>query len=193
MKIVEAIIEKLYWKRTKLIGDAILPFINAGDSVLDFGCSTMAVSKYVSSKKEISFTGLDTTDYDIKDAGFIRYDGGRLPFDDNQFDVVFALFVLHHTDDPVFYLDELIRVSKSRLVVCEDTYVNKIEEIINVVVDWILNYPFGGGDVAVNFKSVEEWKNLFKQREVKLATLKRFYPHPLPFIPTRNMIMELRK
>jgi len=188
-----SIINKIYWKRTCLIGDAILPYIDSGTSVLDFGCSTMDVSRYVSSKKKINLTGLDVTYYDIKDVNFIKYNGGKLPFNDGEFDVVLALFVLHHTDDPAFYLDELIRVSKSKILICEDTYVNKIEKTINMVADWILNYPYGRCDVAVNFKSLDEWKQLFYQRKVELKILKRFYPHPFPLIPTRNMIMELRK
>lgn len=188
-----SVIEKIYWKRTRLIGDAILPYVDADNSVLDFGCSTMEVTRYISSKKKIHLTGLDTTNYGIKDANFIKYNGGRLPFNDGQFDVTLALFVLHHTNDPIFYLDELIRVSKSKILICEDTYVNKIEEIINLAVDWILNYPFGVGNVAVNFKSLDEWKRLFFQRKVKLVSLERFYPHPFPFVPTRNIIMELRK
>jgi ubiquinone/menaquinone biosynthesis C-methylase UbiE len=47
-----------------------------------------------------------------KNINFVKYYGGKLPFKDNQFDATAALFVIHHTDDPEFYLKELIRVTK---------------------------------------------------------------------------------
>lgn len=41
---------------------------------------------------------------------FFLYDGFGLPFDDNTFDYAVSVSVLEHTDDPVFYLSEILRV-----------------------------------------------------------------------------------
>lgn len=43
---------------------------------------------------------------------FYLYDGLKLPFEDNFFDFAVSLSVLEHTDDPVFYLNEILRVTK---------------------------------------------------------------------------------
>src|SRR5947209_19705873 len=39
------------------------------------------------------------------------YDGHRIPFGDKEFDIVYAIDVAHHTDDPKKFLGELIRCS----------------------------------------------------------------------------------
>ena len=43
---------------------------------------------------------------------FVLYDGRRLPFSDNFFDAAASISVLEHTDDPVWYLSEILRVLK---------------------------------------------------------------------------------
>jgi len=186
-------IKKLVLKRAKIIGDKLLPFINDDDTVLDFGCAEMSISRYILSQKKISLIGVDVVEYKINDVNFVKYSGGRLPFKNNQFDVVLAIFVLHHTDDPEFYLKELIRVSKRRIVVCEDTYINKIEEIATKLRCLISNIIVGNTDMRRSFKSVKEWKELFVRSNIKLVTFKRFCPHLLPSILARNVVMELRK
>jgi ubiquinone/menaquinone biosynthesis C-methylase UbiE len=182
-------------KRAQLLGEKILPFIQEGESVLDFGCSNMMVSKYIASKKKISLTGIDILDYKIQDADFIKYEGGRLPFKDEQFDVVLSIFVLHHTDNPTFHLQELIRVSKRKIILCEDTFKNKIEENLTQLMDWMYNRTLVSNinDRATNFKSVKEWNELFEKNKVTVKNYKRIIPFPFFFIPTRNVIIELSK
>lgn len=128
-KLILALLNKPLKKRVEKIGDELLDFIKEGDTILDFGCGDMSLSKYLLSQKTIFLTGVDNVDYNVNDVNFVKYDGGRLPFNDNKFDVVFAIFVLHHTSGPEFYLRELIRVSKKKIVICEDTYTNKREEM----------------------------------------------------------------
>lgn len=186
------ILKHLNLKRAQMVGDKILPLIEDGDSVLDFGCGSMVISKYISSKRNIDLTGVDVIDIKIKDARYVKYDGGKLPFEDNQFDVVIAIFVLHHTDNPDFFLNELRRVSKKKIILCEDTYTNEIGKIVTKLFDWICNVPFRSC-VGKNFKSILEWKYLFKKNILTLMTLKRIYLYPIPFLPIKNVIMELKK
>jgi ubiquinone/menaquinone biosynthesis C-methylase UbiE len=192
---MNTIIKKLLTKRTHLLGEKILPFIQEGESVLDFGCSDMAILKYIASKKKISFTGIDIFDYNVQDANFIKYDGGKLPFKDEQFDVVLSLFVLHHTDNSPFYLKELIRVSKRKIILCEDTYQNKIEEILAKLMHCIYNYNLikNINKRPINFKSIKEWNELFEKNKVNIKTFKRISSFPFSFIPTRMVIIELWK
>ena len=189
--------KKFLLKRAQIVGDQVLPFINEGDSMLGFGCGSdihlLAVSRYLASRKKIHLTCVDVIKRKIEDADFIKYEGGRLPFKDNQFDVVVASIALHHTDNPDFYLQEIIRVSKDRIIICEDTYKNKFEEFLAKFVCISSDFLVGDINMKRSFKSVEEWKGAFEKHNVKLLTFKRFYPHPYPWIPTRNVIIELRK
>jgi len=79
----------------------VLPYINHGDVVLDFGCGNKSfLLSTVSS--EIRFgVGLD---YDVqnkkeKNIEYIKYKfNGKLPFKDKYFDKIFLLAVLEHIE-----------------------------------------------------------------------------------------------
>ena len=181
-------------KRARLIGEQILHYIQVNDKILDFGCGDMAVAEFISNYIDVDITGIDTVDYQSGRFKFIKLTEGRLPFDDNEFDAALAVFVLHHTDNPPFYLSEIARISKNRIIIIEDTFINRFELIAAYIVDWIGNHIESWNiNIPFNFRSVKEWKRLFNDNNLRINLLKRFYPHPIPFIPTRNVIMVLTK
>lgn len=49
------------------------------------------------------------------------YDGTHFPFTDKSFDTSLAVFVLHHTTDPIAVLKEMKRTS-DRVILFEETY-----------------------------------------------------------------------
>ena len=73
--------------------------------VLDVGCGYSA-NKYAN-------VVCDTQDlkHVYKDKQFIQLIEKKLPFRDNEFDFVIASHVLEHVEDPVFFLNEIQRVS----------------------------------------------------------------------------------
>ena len=87
-----------------------------GKSVLDFGCGTGRAALIFSSQ---SYVGVDV-DLDRlnvaarlhRDHSFLLTKSGRLPFQDQSFDVVFVCSVLHHLSDEevLFYASEFRRV-----------------------------------------------------------------------------------
>ena len=180
--------------RARNIGEALLPYLKSGDEVLDFGCGSMTVARHIISKKKVKITGVDVVDYLKEDFKFIKYDGGKLPFKNDSFDTVIAAFVLHHTENPEFYLKELKRVSRKKIILMEDTYKNFLEKALTYIVDFIANKMIHSGvKVPFNFKSISEWRELFKKHKLKLTKMKRFYSHYHFILPTRNVIMILKK
>ncbi|MDY6933503.1 MAG: methionine biosynthesis protein MetW [Spirochaetota bacterium] len=180
--------------RAKLVGEQILPFIHDGDNILDFGCGDMTIADFLTKSKSVYITGIDIVDYHYKRLKFIKYTKGRLPFEDNEFSVALAVFTLHHTDNPHFYLKELIRVSNNRIIIIEDTYINRFEKCVAYIVDWIGNRVVSWSiNIPFNFKSMKEWKLLFDINDLTVKHIKKFYPHPIPYIPTHNVIIVLDK
>lgn len=88
-------------------------------SVLDIGTgSSISIHFFSREFPEIEFFTADIADMrQEKELPFVLYDGIRLPFDDNSFDLAVLNEVLHHTEDPEPVLKEAKRVGKAIIVV----------------------------------------------------------------------------
>ncbi len=168
-------------RRAKIIAEEILPCLTGAKTILDFGCGNMLISKYIfeKSNKKIKITGLDVIDLNMTDLNHVLYDGKKIPFKDKQFDVVIAIFALHHTGNPKEMLKECIRVARSKVILAEDIYQNRIEEIITKGADWIITHFALSQDMQSNFLSINEWKEEFLKNNLRLAQLKRIDLAPL--------------
>ena len=196
IKLIWPVYKKYLLKRAQIVGDQVLSFINEGDELLDFGCAFMLTSKYIFEKKKINLTGLDVVEYKkgkVEGINFVKYEGGKLPFKANRFDVVISLFVLHHTNNPDYYLNELARVSKKTIVICEDTYSNEFEKSITKLICWFSNFIVGDTNLERSFRSIKEWKHIFDKSKLKVVKFSRFYPYIIRGIPTKNVVMVLQK
>jgi SAM-dependent methyltransferase len=83
-------------------------------AVLDLGCGAGASREVFRARHPgVRWTGLDVPDSPSPpppDPDIRLYDGGRLPFADGTFDVVFCKQVLEHVHDPRLVLGEIARV-----------------------------------------------------------------------------------
>lgn len=61
------------------------------------------------------------------------YKGARMPFKDNEFDVVICAHVLHHTRSPEKLFGEIVRVSKGKIIIVEELYSNILGKMISIL------------------------------------------------------------
>lgn len=114
--------------------------------------------------------GYDVTPIDVKNLNLfdgispLIYDGKKLPFDDDSFDVVLLIAVLHHSFNPIEMLKEARRVSK-RLIIMEGIYNNKIQKYVMLAIDGLGAYEFGR---PYTFNSLRGWELIFKNLGFKM-------------------------
>lgn len=94
------------------------------ENFLEVGCGSGAVSKYIAQNHGLSVTGVDLDPElielakkgigDIPSAHFFVADATRLPFGDNEFDVVLSFGVVHHIPNWLDALEEIARVLKPK-------------------------------------------------------------------------------
>jgi ubiquinone/menaquinone biosynthesis C-methylase UbiE len=97
----------------------------AGHSVLDVGCGTGTTDQFLVSRVgnldgvDISEEMLEKARVNVPSGTFRWYDGDKLPFRDESFDVVLAICVLHHVPISQRFklISEMVRVTRSHGVV----------------------------------------------------------------------------
>ncbi len=135
-------------------------FISSNSKIIDIGTGS---GQYSLTLKNAGHT---ITSVDIKDrtnTKFITpilYDGKKLPFENNSFDVSLLITVLHHCPEPDIVFKEALRVSKKRLIILEDVYRSHLMKYLTWGMDRLVNLEFFGHPHTN--KSEEEWEALFK-------------------------------
>lgn len=97
---------------------------------------------------------------------YVVYDGRHLPFDDATFDTALVLLTLHHCDTPDAVLDEVVRVTRHRLIVTESVYRHRLDRFWLRLLDGRFNRLRHGGrmNTPLAFRTPEEWDTLFISR-----------------------------
>jgi SAM-dependent methyltransferase len=165
-------------KRAFSIAQSLKEELEDNTSVLDFGCGDMLIGSFLAEMKSVDITSVDVVDSSLCDEKPILYPPGKLPFADNSFDQSLCLFVLHHSDDPEFYLSELKRVTKKEIIILEDVAKNRFQKQTMKLFDYVGNRIESSSiDVPFNFKSDAEWKEVFASLGLEITTQRDYTTH----------------
>ncbi len=158
--------------RSKEMVERIEPFLSKSDRMIDIGSGTCHTCEVLLGK------GYNVIPLDVENLSCVDnilpiiYDGQKIPFDNDEFDKSLILTVLHHTKEPTKILQEAIRVSK-RIILIEDIYSNRFQKYTTYFFDSLLNFQFIGHPHTN--KSDQEWKETFKELQLKLIDARYKY------------------
>ncbi len=159
--------------RENEIGGRLAPHLEAGMTVLDVGSGTGRLSRWLASRAGVRPTLADVIEFDNRtpDLPYVRLDDPlALPFADRSFDAVMMLFVLHHIerwDDQEALVREAARVARRRLLIIEDTPTSRLDRVMNVAWDWLLNLRHGVPK-PFTFRTVEGWTEVFRRSGLRV-------------------------
>ena len=146
-------------------------YIGDKSKIIDIGCGSGQFAFELQNKNH-EVTAVDVKDKtNTKDIKPVIYDGMKLPFDDNQFDISMLITVMHHCPQPDSVFAEAVRVSKDKIFVLEDVYSNWIMKRLTWFMDSLMNLEFKGHPHTN--KSESGWENLFKSHNLKLIHKKK--------------------
>lgn len=162
---------------------ALRSFVSPGERVLDFGAGRGDFMKQVGDAFGADVIGIDIIDYRDEGIDVLLFDGQTIPLPDKSVDVSMAAFVLHHTTDQDAVLREMIRVSRKRVVIFEDTYFTPWQYAFVVWNDYYSNILMGSlkamkqlGKIAITsmpmpltFRRVNAWERFFGQHGLTVA------------------------
>ncbi|MEK6907172.1 MAG: class I SAM-dependent methyltransferase [Nanoarchaeota archaeon] len=160
-------------------------------SILSVGCGTGFIENYIASRnKKIKIKGIDVL---VPEKTYIKvkkYDGKKIPFKSNSFDVVMFLDVLHHTDNIKDLMSEAKRVTKKIILIKDHYYDTKFDHFLLRMADYIGNKGLGI-NLNYNYLKESEWRLLIKQLNLKIIKFKKFKYNCLH--PSKNIILKLNK
>lgn len=183
-KLLRKVNAKIIDYRSKGLVKQFEQYLNKNDTILDVGSGDCKICEILKER------GHSVTPLDVKNLSCcdniepILYDGKKIPFKDNKFDVALIITVLHHTPNPAEIIKEAKRVCK-RIIIVEDINENKFRKYLTNFLDSLYNLEFIGHPHSN--KTDQEWKSLFKKLELKIKDME--YIKPIPVF--RNVVYHL--
>ncbi len=177
--------------RVEKISKKILPFINSGDRVLDLGAGNGLVAEYIKNHKDIKMTLLEIHNgHNQTGLKMQYYDGIKVPFRNNSFDVVLLIYVLHHSENPDLTLLEASRTANKRIIIFEEITNSSIRYFTTSFWDVLVNLPWKVRivDLLPRFRSEKRWKESFKKFNLVLEKKILFQK-----FPNKRVIYVLKK
>ncbi|MCH8741950.1 methyltransferase domain-containing protein [Patescibacteria group bacterium] len=159
-------------KVSKVICRECEDFIEKGSKILDLGCGRGVLTNAIKNYFQAKVVGVDIKDQRIvKNFPFRIYNGEKLPFPDNSFDIVFLSYVLHHTEDPKKVISEAKRVTKKKIIIFEDLP----EGIFGILMSKFHHtaYSVIFNHKAFHRKTRKGWEKSFNELDLRVVSSKR--------------------
>ena len=166
-------------------------FINQSDEVLDVGSGMGLVADLIWKNITKKIRCIDVIDINRSPVPLSIYDGRYIPFPDDTFDVVLCAFVLHHMTDQEILIKEMIRTSRSKIIILEDTPQNIIDRLFNLNHALTSKIKYKSG--KMKFRTNEEWKVLFAGLGLPIEKIVEISKDRDPFYPTNRRVYVLKK
>jgi SAM-dependent methyltransferase len=171
-------IQQLAEKRARQIATPILPWLARDHGpLLDFGCGLGHIGLLAAQTTQRPVTYLDVRDYPYTPPGvdISVFDGVTIPFPDNTFETTLVALVLHHTPDPPASLGEVVRVTRTSLVVCEDAVADRLDFYVESIKDSVTNCFLP--HMRFQYHSDTEWEALFADAGLEVREKTHFGSH----------------
>ncbi len=191
MKLIERVHDtSVHTRRIRALQRHIAALLPPQGGVLDVGCGDGLLAHRIGEELPgVTMTGIDVLVRDNTHIPVTYFDGVRIPYDDNSFDAVMFVDVLHHTDDPMVLLKEAARVARCSIVMKDHLRNGLLANATLRFMDKVGNAHHG---VALPFTywSKLEWQAAFRELhlnvDVWLSKL-GLYPIPADWIFGRSL------
>ena len=134
----------VYDRRIDVLARHLVELIPRDATVLDVGSGDGSLAKRIlSARADLRISGVDVMVRPNTHIPVQPFDGVRLPFSDDAFDVVMMVDVLHHAAEQGALLREVRRVAKRRVVI-KDHYADGVLASATLrFMDWVGNARHG--------------------------------------------------
>ncbi len=190
----------VFKRRIEVISDTINQLLPKVDSILDIGCGDGSISKKIIDKRDnLKITGIDIMERPLCHIEYASFDGKVIPFENESFDAVQLVDVLHHTYDIKELMQESISKSNKYVIIKDHIYANRLDFLTLKFMDWIGNAPHGV-EIIYNFQKEKYWIKLYEELGLEIVSLEKkvkLYPPLFNWVFGRKLhfvvILQKRK
>jgi len=188
----------VFTRRVAVIAGHLSKLLPPGSKVLDIGCGNGLIDYLIMQQRpDVSITGLDVL---VRDKTFIpvsSFDGEMAPYEDESYDCVLFVDVLHHDKNPVNLLKEARRVSKSAIIIKDHVDKGLFANVTLRFMDWVGNVRFGV-NLPYNYWAEHEWRKKLADLSLSIEYWNPkvgLYPYPASLLFDRSLhfIAKLKK
>ena len=196
MSLIDTIHEQqVAGRRVQVLTDHLATLVPHGGSVLDVGCGDGQIAWNLGQlRPDLTLTGVDVLVRDDTAIPIAEFDGLNLPFEDNSFDTLMFVDVLHHADDAKALLGEAARVARDSIVIKDHLLTGLAAESTLRFMDWVGNHRYGVA-LPYNYLRPQEWEDLWGRLD--LIVEQRIdhlglYPWPASMVFERHLHFAAR-
>lgn len=191
MSLIEHIHGKyVHGRRVHQLSKLLAQLIPQNAKILDIGCGDGLVSHLiVQARPDVEIKGIDVL---VRSQTYIpvsRFDGHVIPYNDESFDVVMFVDVLHHTEDPMILLREAVRVACKAIVLKDHTCNGLLAGPTLRFMDQVGNERHGVV-LPYNYWPQQKWFESFDTLGLTIGTWKKdlkLYPKPASWVFDRSL------
>lgn len=199
MNIIEAVHDRgVLKRRIRVLGGHFAQLIPPEASVLDVGCGSGQIDRLIlEHRDDIKIDGIDVLVRGDTKIVVKEYDGNTLPCENNSYDVVMFVDVLHHTENIERLLTEARRVSRKFVILKDHTLEGFLAKQRLNFMDKVGNRRFGV-KLPYNYYTKKQWLDVFRKVNLEVSIWNSglsLYPKLFSFIFEANLhfIARLKK
>jgi SAM-dependent methyltransferase len=168
--------------RVRRVARSLAAQIGGAASLLDVGCGDGTMAADVAAR--VGAQRLAGIDVSIRPDAIIQvrdYDGRKLPYPDESFEIVVLADVLHHAEQPEVVLREALRVAERGVALKDHLSFGVVSSWVLLVMDHVGNAA-PGVTVRGHYLSLQEWFELVSRAGGRIRSLR--WPlriHDLPW------------
>jgi SAM-dependent methyltransferase len=176
-------------RRARVLAEMVAERLPEQGRVLDVGSGDGALAGLVHEKlPALELTGVDVHVREVTAIPVSGYDGLALPFEDDGFDAVMLVDVLHHAEDPERLLREAARVAP--ILVVKDHLADDFLAVPRLrLMDRVGNTRHGV-DLPFSYWRRTQWKAAVEAAGLRTTALSEdvpLYPGPLSWVFGRGL------
>jgi SAM-dependent methyltransferase len=133
-----------YHRRARILSSRLADLLPPHANVLDLGCGDGFIAKkIVRLRPDVTIRGVDVLVRKNAHIAVDTFDGKRLPYGDNSFEVVLLVDVMHHSERPEEIVQEAARVANRFILIKDHQKTGLGSVLILRYLDWVGNRPHG--------------------------------------------------